>query len=156
MGSFSGLLGLDIKDLEFNIGEPDFKPAEKELLFFDPNDQDRTYGVIYFGSKKKIAQTAGEDAEELQAVVRGLTVPRGKKVAYWSSIEVADSERGRGFGSRLVRHIIGLLHAEGVHCIVLQAQDSSGFWHRVGFSNSGEVVGWMDPVMVRCGDLDTP
>lgn len=167
MATFSGLLGLDVEDLVFYDGpvSPTQVRLEGQLLclpehkygFYDPNNRDKTYGVIYYGSTECVGNQAEVDGwYEVQDVLNQLTVPKGAKVAYWDALQLAPDARRAGLGTKLVAHTLKYLKERGVGCVVLLANRSRGFWSRQGFVipefyEDVNPAGLDQPVMVRCG-----
>lgn len=122
MATFAGLFGVSVDDLVVD-------DYAGELYVYDRNNQDETGSVTYYGTPAWVAKRMG-DVYEAQ-YVRQLNAA---KVAYLAIIDVAESERRRGFGRAFVAYIEGLLRSRGVELVVLLAHESEPFWRRVGYN----------------------
>lgn len=122
MATFSGLLGVSVADLVVD-------DHAGEMYVYDRNNQDETGSVTYYGTPAWVATRVG-DIYEAQYIKQ----LDATKVAYLAIIDVAQSERRRGFGRAFVAHIEAQLKSRGVELVVLLAHESEPFWRRVGYS----------------------
>jgi GNAT superfamily N-acetyltransferase len=136
MATFGGLLSVTIADLVVD-------DHAGELYVYDRNNQDETGSVTYYGTPAWVAKRVGGVYEA--QYIKQLDAD---KVAYLAIIDVAVSERRRGFGRAFVAHIEGLLRSRGVELVVLLAHESEPFWRRVRY-NTADYDEDGQPVMVK-------
>ena len=118
----------------------------EQLWLYDPEDQDRTYAVVWYGSRRSVAAHARETDGKLAAAI---VKSRHRTVAYIDSVEVSSSLREQGLGRSFVDLILRELAVRKVRVVWLNAFKSEDFWLKMGFVSAPSLCEWMIPGMRR-------